>query len=133
MHCGHDDFTSFCECATQELSAIVPAREKQTIVKTAISKVHIYYFKKLDFDLDAAVRVSIQKECSFCLNDSLRCYLFDAIIWHIFGSSVQQYNCSLIFIEQFTISAQFWFVYSYSFPSNSRFTISNPFVCVVFH
>lgn len=95
----------------QELSAIVPVREKQTIVRTAISKVH-----KSSGDIRVLgwlFRNKKQSNLHLIFPDSLS-YLYLLFLWYlsltIECSSVQQYSCSSTFIEQFTTLEQSWSV-----------------------
>jgi hypothetical protein len=78
----------------QELSAIVPAREKQTIIKAAISKVYelFNYLFWEDFLIER--------------------YTSDNLLAPIFclGSSVLLSNCNLISIGQYTTLELFWYV-----------------------
>lgn len=78
---------------SKELSIIVPAREKQTIVRSAISKVNKYY-----------------KNFTFFLIIFHHEWIVINHIYNHLWSFVQQYSCNLTSTEQFTTLALFWSV-----------------------
>lgn len=85
----------------QELSAIVPAKEKHNIVKTAISKVHTCCLSEFKI-----------AKCLKLLRDI--CMLLN-LYYYVNCSSVRQSSCNLTFIGLFTTLELFWLVLDKSF------------------